>query len=135
MTTLSPFPFSSLFPFLPNFFLFRRKSETLSSKWGDHKRFWGHRFMIQRYGTYLKKWKKVFFNNFIVFLELTIENNTLVLPHFNSTPSNKKTLILLLRPYAQTVFLVYAKVRKSAQFKNFPFLFHQNWFKKQIFQL
>ena len=34
--------------------------------------------------------------------------------------------MLLLRPYAQTVFEVYAKVRKSAQFENFPFLCHQN---------
>ena len=33
---------------------------------------------------------------------------------------------LLLRPYAQTVLKVYAKVRKSAQFENFAFLCHKN---------
>ena len=56
----------------------------------------------------------------------TIENNALVLPHFTSTPSNRKISTPLLRPYAQTAFKVYAKVRKSVQFENFAFLCHQN---------
>ena len=38
----------------------------------------------------------------------TIENNAVVLPHFTSTPSNKKISTPLLRPY-------------SAQFENFAF--------------
>ena len=54
----------------------------------------------------------------------TIENN--VLSNFTSTPSNRKISTTLLRPYAQTVFKVYAKVRKSAQFENFKFLCHRN---------
>ena len=55
---------------------------------------------------------------------ITIENNALVLPHFTFTPSNKIISTLLLRPYAQTVFKVYAKVHKSAQFENFAFYCH-----------
>ena len=49
----------------------------------------------------------------------SIENNALVLPHFTSKPSNRKMSMPLLRHYAQTVFKVYVKVRKSAQFENF----------------
>ena len=56
----------------------------------------------------------------------TIENNALVLPHFTSTPSNRKMSVPLLRTYAQTVFKVYAKVRKFAHFENLAFLCHQN---------
>ena len=66
---------------------------------------------------------------------VTIENNALVLTHFTSTPSNKKNSMPLLRSYAQTVFKVYAKVRKSAQFENFAFLCRQNGLMKQIFKL
>ena len=43
-----------------------------------------------------------------------------------STSSNRKISTPLLRPYAQTVFKVYAKVRKSAQFENFAFFCQQN---------
>ena len=64
----------------------------------------------------------------------TIENNALVLPHFTSTPSNKKISMPLLRPYAPTVFKVYAKVRESAQFENIEFLCRQNGLMK-LFQL
>ena len=44
----------------------------------------------------------------------TVETNTLVLPHFITTPSNKKFPMVLLRLYANRVFKVYVKVRKSA---------------------
>ena len=73
--------------------------------------------------------------NQFYFSHLNKENNALVLPYFTSTPSNRKISTLLLRPYAQTVFKVYAKVRKSAQFDNFAFLCNQNWLMKQIIQL
>ena len=56
----------------------------------------------------------------------TIENNALVLLHFTSTPSNRKISTQLLRTDTQTVFKVYAKVRKYAQFENFAFLCHKN---------
>ena len=55
----------------------------------------------------------------------TIENNALVLPQFTLTPSNRKISMPLLRSYAQTIFKVYAKVRKTAQFENFAFLCRQ----------
>ena len=76
-------------------------------------------------------WTK-FYRSFHYF---TIENNALVLPHFISTPSNRKISTPLLRSYAQTVFKVFVKVWKSAQFENFAFLCHQNLLTEQILQL